>query len=44
MGEGESDTRNDGSFSGSQITVLEARDHIGGRVVTFRNEDEGLIL
>lgn len=41
MGEGQSDTRNDGSFSGPQVTVLEASDHIRGRVVTFRNEEEG---
>ncbi|XP_049731491.1 L-amino-acid oxidase-like [Elephas maximus indicus] len=27
--------------SGHQVTILEASDHIGGRVITFRNEEEG---
>ncbi|KAM6217011.1 L-amino-acid oxidase-like [Rhynchocyon petersi] len=27
--------------SGHQVTILEASDHIGGRVVTYRNEKEG---
>lgn len=31
----------DSSFSGSQVTILEASDHVGGRVVTFRNKEEG---
>ncbi|XP_008824796.2 L-amino-acid oxidase-like, partial [Nannospalax galili] len=27
--------------AGHQVTILETSDHIGGRVVTFRNEEEG---
>ncbi|XP_006839896.1 PREDICTED: L-amino-acid oxidase-like [Chrysochloris asiatica] len=27
--------------SGHQVTILEASDHIGGRVATYRNEEEG---
>lgn len=33
--------KNDSSFSELQVTVLEASNHIGGRVVTVRDKEEG---
>lgn len=33
--------KNDSSFSELQVTILEASNHIGGRVVTVRNKTEG---
>ncbi|KAH0516456.1 L-amino-acid oxidase, partial [Microtus ochrogaster] len=41
MGRKNSTPKNDSSFFELQVTILEASNHIGGRVVTVRNKTEG---